>query len=141
MKIIPRSDRYNEKVNFIDKNNRFVGFCLWSNCCEYYGWKIESEDGTILMDSKKVELKEDPISTFDDYCFDLEFLEMAPNKLRDDEEKGMWDDRGASAKFRLKLPSNKKGPDIYLLIYNWHNGYYCHGFEFDIGGMQGRGVL
>lgn len=53
-----------------------------------------------------------------EYVFDVEFMQ---DPGFDDEENGMT--------FRLTGPRD----DIYLTLYNCHNGYYSHGFEFKSG--------
>ncbi len=56
------------RVNFVDKNNVFVGYSLSQNCCENADYFISKQpDGCS-------ELEEDP--NIEDYTFDLNFLSI-----------------------------------------------------------------
>lgn len=39
-------------------------------------------------------------------------------------------DGGGAASFRLV---SETGRDLFLTIFNFHNGYYSHGFEMTVG--------
>ena len=48
-------------------------------------------------------------------------------------ERGL--EEGGLVIFKLQsLPTNPKS-DLYLHLYNSHNGYYSHGFEMYVGGI------
>lgn len=67
------------------------------------------------------EAREDGTEDFDDwesYRFDASFF-----------QEGRGRDEGGMAVFRLIGPSTK-----YLHIFNSHNGYYGHGFNFSVDG-------
>jgi hypothetical protein len=107
MKIFHRES----KVNFVDKNNLFVGYDMHQNCCEDAGWFISSQKS------------ENPDETglegdFEGYVFDRDFIEIVYAPRLDD---------GGMVRFKLTKPES---PDLYLHLYNVHNGYYSHGFEF-----------
>jgi len=99
----------NGKINFVDKNNVFVGFDYCCYCCEDFGYHIDNKE-IIKEDITRVEEKYDD-SILNDYIFDTNYYE----------------DTGEVAIF--KLTSNNK-QDLYLHLYNYHNGYYSHGFKF-----------
>jgi hypothetical protein len=72
-------------------------------------------------------------STEDEGDFsDWENYEFDPSFFQEGEES---DDGGGFAIFKLRprgfLFLTKK--TLYLHIYNWHNGYYGHGFEMKVG--------
>lgn len=107
------------KVNFVDDNNVFVGFDNWQSCCENFGYSLR----TILPATR--EEAED--STWhlptDGFNFDPAFFK--------DGGLGDFYDGGAVA-FRLVNPA---GIEVFLTLYNAHNGYYSHGFEATVGGI------
>ena len=54
--------------------------------------------------------------------FDITYNKDVPDS------KGAFDMGGATS-FKLTKPNN---PDIFLVLYNCHNGYYSHGFDMKI---------
>jgi hypothetical protein len=107
---------YSSKVNFVDDNDVFVGFDTDQCCCEDAGWFITSK--ITPYDYKGV-----PETTKDveDYTFDKEFCEDVPSSHLD---------AGSMVAFRLVA---KGKVDLYLHIYNAHNGYYSHGLTVKHG--------
>ena len=108
-------------VNWIDANNRFVGFDAFHNCCEFFGWYVsESPDEPESLDEPD---RHDIGDGMDPYCFD-------PDGFRE---------AACSIIARLTAPGM---PDKYLHVFNHHNGYYAHGFEFGVkGGNVTKGAL
>lgn len=109
---------WREKVNFVDRNNLLVGYSMSACCCENFGWFIAESitpygyDKLLGRDFSEAELEP--------YVFDGGFIEVASNDL----------DEGGQVAFRM-IAEGK--PDLYLHLYNAHNGYYSHGFEFQNG--------
>jgi hypothetical protein len=106
-KIHPKAWR--GKTNFVDKNNVVVGFDDESQCCENFGWFCATHPkfNNCDDDSKEADTEGDLPETYDvePYVFDTTF-----------------DDGGI---FRLTADGL---PNVYLVLYNHHNGYYSHGF-------------
>lgn len=100
-------------INFVDKNNVLVGFDYSQGCCEDFGYKIIDADG------KEVEFNDDFLEP---YIFDSDFVD----NIQDDTDY----ECGGSVHFRLTA-SDK--PDLFLKLYNYHNGYYSHGFTMRVG--------
>lgn len=124
-----KNSPYSEKVNFVDKNNVIVGYDLSQDCCEDADWFITSTiDNTIKesIDDKKankVYLDEEDL---DEYVFDKgAFMDIT------DSFNGL--DAGGAVAFTL-IAENK--PNLYLILYNSHNGYYGHGFTVEISGKK-----
>lgn len=112
-----QKEEWLDKVNFVDKNNVVVGFDTTQNCCENAGWFINKE--------KCNEIKEDVTKVdVSDFVFDENFFQEASTG----EE---FDVGGGMVIFRL---INEKGDELFLHLYNVHNGYYGHGFEVTISG-------
>lgn len=55
--------------------------------------------------------------TLEDYIFDPTYFV---------EESGAQFDSGGMVRFKLVAPNM---PDVFLHLFNAHNGYYSHGFE------------
>lgn len=115
MKIFDRTEPFTNKVNFVDENGTLVGYDLDQKCCENAGWFI----------AKKIcdEIKTDISDTMDlrDYRFDNFFFQEI-KLLKDGEE-----DDCSCVVFSLY---NSDNLELYLHLFNSHNGYYSHGFHF-----------
>lgn len=118
---------YSEKVNFIDENDVFVGYDMSTSCCENYGYiftdtdDFDSADGILYDDdygSTDVKTNNESDYNLDGYVFDTSWFE----------------ERDQIVVFRL---TKEDSPDIFLTLYNSHNGYYGHGFKF----MNGDNVI
>lgn len=107
-----------EKVNFVDENNVFVGYDLSQSCCEQAGWFISDIPST---EERENEFEGD----LTDYRFDTTFFEEEP--------EGFDGDSGGMVRFKL-IAENKK--PLYLQIFNSQNGYYGHGFDATINGQD-----
>ena len=123
IKIFNKNEDWCEKVNFVDDNNLLVGYDLTSNCCEHFDWFISNK---IIRDKIREQDKKD----FDlsAYCFDKEFFNKPT--LTEDEWGCNELDCGNLAVFKMV---GKAKLDLYLHLYNAHNGYYSHGFKFSSG--------
>jgi hypothetical protein len=119
MKVFEKGD----KVNFVDENNVFLGYDLSQDCCENAGYLITK---TI---PNKLEANDEILNT-DAYNFDTKFQGEAL--------MGEDLDSGGSRCFRL-ISKEDTNDHIFVTIYNSHNGYYGHGFEFKIRGEEKDG--
>jgi len=112
---------HSTKVNFVDENNVLVGYDFSDQCCETYGWYIHSKvaTGDVVADSLFNENDEANAinESLKDWTFDISFFEEI--------SKGEWD-VCATAVFRLVNGDN----ELFLHLFNEHNGYYSHGFDF-----------
>lgn len=108
--------QFNDKVNFVDENDVFVGYDLVQCCCEYADWylsfnkqndKIDDVDHIVNSQSWDVS----------GYVFDTNYFN----------EKSIGE--STLVEFRLVKPQSK---NIYLTLFNVQNGYYSHGFEAKI---------
>lgn len=99
------------KVNFVDKNNVLVGFDTRQQCCEDAGYTITKKLG-VCADGKDINT--------DGFVFDTKFFE---DEWKADSCDSMVEN---AAIFRL----TNGDEELYLILYNHHNGYYSHGFEF-----------
>lgn len=105
------------KYNFVDDNNVFVGFDSTQDCCEHFGWSLDYERKIDSIPGINNGINPDG------YQFDISFYEKG--HVHPEDENPMF-----VAFFRLKKPGFQ---DIYLSLWNQHNGYYAHGFNFCSG--------
>ena len=102
---------WGSKVNFVDDNDVFVGYDSHQNCCEHADWFI-AEEITASTSHSENETGID----LESYVFDKDSFE----------EVECGDADCSMVAFRLVSEGN---PDLYLHLFNVHNGYYSHGFE------------
>ena len=114
---------YGKKVNFVDENNVFLGYDLAQDCCEHADWFIASKPVQVLRRQPK------RIPTMDGWVFDTTYFQEFNYANQPDGEDWNDLDSGGMAVFRIVNGDKEK----FIHIYNAHNGYYGHGFEFKIG--------
>ena len=120
MKIFDSGDGWGSKVNFIDKNNVLVGYDTLQDGCENAGWFISDDEKNDINNG------ENKNNNVDGYSFDTSyFVEVEASMGHGD---GCLE---AGGMVRFKLTSKNK-PNLYLHIYNSHNGCYGHGFTATI---------
>ena len=112
MKIFDQTEEFPGKVNFVDENNVCLGYDLQQDCCEDADWFIsDKEEKTYDVDTLEFDVE--------DYVFDPAYFKyVASSDL----------DEGGMVRFRLVNGDN----ELFIHLYNCHNGYYEHGFEFKI---------
>lgn len=119
------------KINFVDENNVFVGYDMHQDCCEHADWFIDEkvwETGEYPATIEPYQQK----GGYDGWMFDKEFFKEAQNP------DYRYLDEGAMAIFRIHKGTEEK----FLHIFNAHNGYYGHGFEFgELGVTLREGCL
>jgi hypothetical protein len=101
-------------TNFVDTENRFVGFRTTERCCEDFGWSFLK----CLWDGEAIDHEGGALEGF---TFDEAFFQTTGGRSE-------WDDGGKAA-FRLTNGAD----EIFLVLENHHNGYYSHGFTFKSG--------
>ena len=108
-----KTGSYNQKINFVDENDVFVGFDMAHDCCEVFGWFINHEK---LLKEDYTQSNEKDYQSLDGWLFDKTFIETHPSQK----------EGGALKIFRI----HKGDKELFIHIYNYHNGYYSHGFQF-----------
>ena len=107
----------NGKLNFVDDNNVFIGFDYTPDCCEVFGYGISKKENALYSEEMDIKVS---LECEDDYIKDFFF------------DKDYYEERELNvdcsvAEFRA---INKEGDQIFISLYNDHNGYYGHGFTF-----------
>ena len=111
---------WGDKVNFVDHENTVVGYDMGQSCCEHAGWYVSEVKRNDTKDEETI------TEGLEEYRFDREFFEH---------EESRELDYGGMIRFRLT--ANGK-PDLFLQIFNSHNGYYAHGFTVEHSGTVVR---
>ena len=110
------------KINFVDTNDVYVGFDYGQSCCEQFGYFYTKTEPTAK-------------ECHESYCTDrgdssITKLELEPYNFVTNYYEFYEDDYGGGfAVFKMTTGTN----DIYLVLFNHHNGYYSHGFEMGLG--------
>lgn len=106
------------KVNFVDEMDVVVGYdCIQASCGEDPDW---------FLHGHVADTEGDKTLDVEGYNFDAGFfVERTWRAL----------DEGEAVTFRLAKPEAK---DVFLTIYNAHNGYYAHDFTVSVGDKQTR---
>ena len=105
-----------DKNNFVDENNVFLGYDDYDDCCSDGGWFLADKPDEWLKDS----FKEEPMD-LPGWIFDTKYFRKFSSPEHDAEDD--------SAQFRIVNGNQEK----FITLYNLHNGYYGKGFEFKIG--------
>jgi hypothetical protein len=116
MKIFNAEEPWVEKVNFVDENNVYLGYDMSQDCCEEANWFISDTVCEKPMDRNIDEVD------LSDWVFDTSYFKQI---VSDDE---YLFDGGGMVVFRIVNGENEK----FIHLYNIHNGYYGHGFDFKI---------
>jgi len=104
---------WENKVNFIDENNVMVGYDTSQRCCEDAGWYIRDQ----LI--QEIPAGNDPERDYSGYVFDTEYFKE-------------FHDGNDLTIVVFKLTNGIQ--NIYLHLFNCHNGFYSHGFEMRLPG-------
>ena len=107
---------WGHKVNFVDENNVFVGYDMEQNCCEHADWFVSADKDEQYSYDKHM----NNTFNFDGWYFDPSFFHKPDN--------GTHLDGGDHVTFRMV----RGDEEMFLHIFNSHNGYYGHGFQFGI---------
>jgi len=110
------------KVNFVDENNVFLGYDMGQDCCEYANWFIS---GKLAECSSEYEEDHTRPDDLDGWVFDKEFFQDICYVGNDYDPL----DQGGMVAFRI----TKGEEEAFIHLFNAHNGYYGHGFDFKIG--------
>lgn len=103
------------KINFIDKNDAFVGFDWVTDCCEDFDYFVsKKKEKTYKKDKEDLE----------GYFFDTSWKSRYVEKDED------YYNEENIAIFKCV---NEEGDVLYLHLYNSHNGYYSHGWNTSWG--------
>lgn len=148
---------YSNRINFVDENNVVVGYDFSKNCCEDFGYFFTQDiDDLENVNKTKVDLRTCEVIKYEsvefdhsDYVFDPKFFKIGGvDKVKLTANRMHYiSDLEYSEDLRLKyfysksenyndvnacafrLINSKTSDVIYLILYNYQNGYYHHGFE------------
>lgn len=112
------------KVNFIDSNDLFVGYDIYQDCCEHAGWFISDSRQNFSEWDDEEGLREHNLEGF-------VFVPGSEEQIDASEDRGL--DDGGLVSFMLR---NEEGKELFLHLFNCHNGYYGHGAITNINGEK-----
>jgi len=118
MKVFETGGDWN-KLNVVDENNVLVGYSFEQSCCESYGY---------YFTDKEPEICPEEFPSEDDFKFEHEKFVFDTSFFKEIKTPGHDDDRDGAV-FRLVNGDES----VYLVLWNYHNGYYSHGFEMKVG--------
>jgi len=153
MRIFEKGLDYGKSINFVDINDVYVGYDFTQSCCESFGYYFttyspgtEPYEDTGEMGAEARAWKP---SNLEQLVFDPSYCVRFPT---DPEDYYSYDNRVA---FRLVMPAMLRQEhdrkyrreereaqrwggqaEVFLVLYNYHNGYYGHGFR-----MKQRGDI
>lgn len=123
---IKYTGRYDDRLNFIDDKDNFVGWDDSQQCCEDHFWGVYLDAaGTKPVSDEEEELSRCSFNT-----------NVKPYMLEDDSEHVK--EGGGVMVFELINADNEPR---FLLVGNDHNGYYSHDWEYSINGNKESGSL
>lgn len=117
---IKTDDYGSSKVNFVDKNNVVLGYETTQQCCEEADWFIADAV------TRKILYNESKCTDLPGYVFDTSyFIEIDYINDPDLEGENLLYE-GKMVVFRIIKGTQQK----FIHLFNVHNGYYSHGFNF-----------
>ena len=129
-----------EKTNFVDENNLFVGYDTSQHCCEDFGWAIVEKLPWVDILDPKLHIEQNGVAYT--YEFSLENYRFDPAFIRKFTQE--TDGYGSSSQggfVVFKLDDVTKGdPELYLVLWNFHTGFYSHGFEYKMQENQKESI-
>lgn len=116
---------FGSSTNFVDDLNRFVGFDDGQQCCEAFGWRFYN-----FKDDAEADAFDNSGNNYEDS--DVDNYMSIPEPRLDDANFAKEQPLAGSGKFKIE-----GSPDCnYLVLYNYHNGYYYHGFIMKDGDKE-----
>lgn len=117
------------KTNFVDENNVVLGYDNEQDCCEFADWYIaDFEPSTVVSNLTETCLARSP--SLEGYVFDTKFFKKLDDCYEEGDNVSYGSlDSGDAVCFRITKGKKEK----FLILFNSHNGYYGHGFEFKEG--------
>lgn len=160
MKIFVKTGVASNSINFVDEDNRVLGWCAEQICCEdhsaiiYRSVEVKKEEGVVVtdtddMDEEELELHNSGkevkrafsvikasgvvvnLGWMNGSTIDLPNYRIDPDYFKRN---------GCTAVFRL-MNIYCKHTQLFVVLENIHNGYYAHGFELEVGGVTKIGGL
>jgi hypothetical protein len=154
MKIFVKTGVASNSINFVDEDNRVLGWCAEQICCEDHSCCIhsavdaETKEEVVVTDTDDMSDEEYELHTSGkevrrvfsrikagSVVVNLGWLNGStidlPNYRIDPE---YFKRAGCTAVFRL-TNIHCKHTQLFVVLENLHNGYYAHGFSLEVGGV------
>lgn len=128
--IMPCESGGHHSLNFVDDRNRLVGYEYEQQCCEDFGY-------VFIKSGPDIDVDEICNSGESGYGRDVSKYKAVESPDLSNayfaEEQPLIED----GKFRIEGCAECD----WLVLFNYHNGYYSHGFKFKVGDDVTDGVL
>lgn len=122
------------KTNFVDESDCYVGFDdQWSSCCESFGYYFLGDEPTeeTIGSVEGQELTEFELSNF---YFERSYFKEFPESYGGGYVVFRLVHRRLERDEVMRRRERGEQPSLYLVLFNHHNGYYSHGFDFGLVG-------
>ena len=112
------------KVNFVDENGVILGYDIETICGEDFGWFLDDAVCSVALPQSDATQFE-----WTGWLFDPDYFMEFPS---------VEGDEGGLVVFRLVKPKTETSvaEEKFLHLFNFHNGYYSHGFSFAAGSQM-----
>ena len=118
MRIFNQVEPWTSKVNFVDENNVFLGYDMEQSCCEDANWFIS--DRVCNRYPEDAAIRD---TDWSGWVFDTAYFHQVFDK-----DGEYYFDGGSMVVFRIVNGDR----EMFVHLYNCHNGYYGHGFDFKV---------
>jgi len=146
-----------DSINFVDNSNRVIGWNAEQICCEYHHCRLTSTMPTakFLPDDAIVEDVEDmteeeaerhmkgeqivrktEMIEVNNVVIDFSGLENVVIDLPFSIDPDFFERIGKGVVFRLIGEGKCGSEEMFVVLENYHNGYYAHGFSLSVGGLR-----
>lgn len=109
------------EINFIDKNDNFVGFSYHQQCCENFGYMVTGGVEGLDLRNPQENL------SLDGFWFDTQCEPV--------HDCAGYVEEGDSVAFKCV---NDSGCVRYVVLFNSHSGWYSHGWCASWGDLEGN---
>jgi len=158
LKIFIKMGVAEDSINFVDNNNRVIGWNAEQICCENHQCRLTSTmptvkvhtDGAVVDDVDDMTEEEEErhrkgerifrqteMIEVNDVVIDFNELENVVIDLPSfNIDPDFFERIGKGVVFRLIGEGKYGSEERFVVLENYHNGYYAHGFSLSVGGLR-----
>jgi hypothetical protein len=126
MKIFIKTGVAPDSINFVDEENRVIGWNAEQICCENHSARLTATMPTLEGNSVKITNAVLDFNALENTTMDLPSFRIDPEFC-----KRMH----GTVVFRL-VNEQEDTDELFVVLENYHNGYYSHGFSLSIEGEK-----
>jgi hypothetical protein len=126
-------------VNWVDKNNRMAGYTLERDCCEYSGFYVSNAEDEVTGEHSVLNYRGNCVVPYRELNEEInkvaanafwESWDFTGNYRINSVRTGEDEEGRRTVAFEIENQNNEKK---WLILFNDHNGWYSHGFQFKKG--------